>query len=164
MQVSERGPKDRKRRCERVNQLSPDWSASPYRMPRSSRLIRPSEGSYPGPKRGVPKGGPKGGQIVLSARTAWDREIPEKPLFAHFCAFWGNPRDPRKYDPVKTVHQHLSRLGELLNTLENVHPPRETSPPAISRFSDTTRGDLKTNVLAPIAIGGSESRSGILAR
>ena len=31
-------------------------------------------------------------------------------------------KGPRKGPPVKTVHHDLSRLGELLNTLKNVHP------------------------------------------
>ena len=95
-EVSERGPKDRKRRCERVNQLSPDWTASPDRMPRSSRLIRPSEGSYPGPKGGVPKGVQKGVKSCFlpgQPGTGKSRKNRFLRTFARFGEIPGTPEN-----------------------------------------------------------------------
>ena len=136
-EVSERGPKDRKRRCDggiNSRSLSLDWAATPekVRVPRS--MVGSMEGSEKGPKRGSEKGSQKGVKRGGFLETAWDREIPGKPGKSAFCAFRESPPGGRKYDPVKTVHQHLSRLGELLNTLENVHPPGIPPPGGVSGF------------------------------
>ena len=62
-----------------------------------------------GPFLGGGKRGPQGSTFL-------------PPGGGHFLLF-ENPEKRGFFDPpVKTVHHDLSRLGELLNTLKNVHP------------------------------------------
>lgn len=66
-------------------------------------------GVFLDPFWGVGKGAPRGGTFL-------------PPGGGHFRLF-ENPEKRGFFDPpVKTVHHDLSRLGELLNTLKNVHP------------------------------------------
>ena len=92
----------------------------------------PPDGGPPGtPQRGVPGGvyrGVPGGPLGTPPGDPPGGGVPGGPR--------GGPRGapggpggqksgvPRETARVELIHQHLSRLGELLNTLENVHPPR----------------------------------------
>ena len=87
---------------------------TPQRGPRSGGFeggseTPPPRGSKRGGFRGVPRGGPRG-------VSGGPRGAPAGPPRAR----GPDPGNGR----VELRHQHLSRLGELLNTLENVHPPR----------------------------------------
>ena len=85
---------------------------TPQRGPRSGGFeggseTPPPRGSKRGGFRGVPRGGPRG-------VSGGPRGAPAGPPRAR----GPDPGNGR----VELRHQHLSRLGELLNTLENVHP------------------------------------------
>ena len=72
-----------------------------------------------GSRRGVPEGGPGGGPGGPRGGPGGTPGAPGGP----------RPGDVRRRAQVKLAHQHLSRLGELLNTLKNVHPGGPGGPP-----------------------------------
>ena len=76
-----------------------------------------------GVPEGVKKGGQKGGSGTPPGGVS--RGVPGGPPRTR----GGPPGDVRRWAQVKLAHQHLSRLGELLNTLENVHPGGPGGPP-----------------------------------
>ena len=87
---------------------------TPQRGPRSGGFEGGSETPPPGGQKGGVLGGPPGGSrggVSGGPRGG----LPGPPRA-------GGP-DPGTAQVI-AEHQHLSRLGELLNTLENVHPPR----------------------------------------
>ena len=81
------------------------------------------------PPEGVPggvSGGSQGGSWGAPPRGARPAGPGGRPGGSR-----GGVRNPllRRSAQVKLAHQHLSRLGELLNTLENVHPRGPPGPP-----------------------------------
>ena len=93
---------------------SPDWGASGQ----EGRRTAVSGGCYRGSERG-PKGGRKGGVLGGSGGVPRGGPKPQNPGFRDPEK---PPRDPWENGRVISGLQPLSRLGELLNTLRNVHP------------------------------------------
>ena len=129
-----------------------DW-VRPYRPPEIRGLRRCSsspegtptvDGGYRGspgdPPGGGPPGTPQRGVPGGSLGGPWGPPWGPPPEGGSRGGPGGGPRGapggpggqksgvPRETARVELIHQHLSRLGELLNTLENVHPPRPGGP------------------------------------
>ena len=74
-------------------------------------FTRPLYGGPGGGPGGGPRGGPRGGSRGGPGGPGTPDSRGGVP-----------PGGPPRWTQVDLAHQHLSRLGELLNTLENVHP------------------------------------------